>query len=156
MRELLRTRLRANLRGLCFSAMLLAAAGVCAETYEVGQVWTYKTRPQEKASTLQVLVIDNSSKMGPVIFVGLKDVRVMHPSGKILSSMSPLPFTKEALDQSVLKVVGKTDKLMSASFGYQKWKEAQLAGKKPPTYVKPVADVVNALENGYIGIPQKQ
>ncbi len=164
MRGSLKTQLRTGVRALCrtglsalcFTAMLFAAGGACAETYEVGQVWTYKTRPQEKGSTLQVLLIDNSSKLGPVIFVGLKDVRVLHPSGKILSSMSPLPFTKEALDQSVVKVVGKTDKLMSSSFGYQKWKEAQFAGKKPPTYVKPVADVVNALENGYIGIPQKQ
>ena len=142
-------------RWFCALLLCFAAAAACAEDYEVGQVWSYKTRPQEKDSTLMVLRIDNSSKLGQVVFVGLKDVRVQHPTGKILSSMSPLPFTREALDQSVIKVVGKTDKLMSYNFGYQKWKEAQFAGKRPPTYVKPVADIVNALENGYIGIPQK-
>jgi hypothetical protein len=40
---------------------------------------------------------------------GVKDVRILHPSGKVLSSMSPLPFTKDALDQSVIKFVGTTD-----------------------------------------------
>jgi hypothetical protein len=143
------------LRGLCFVMLLGAAGGVCAETYEVGQIWSYKTRPQEKNSTLMILRIDNTSKLGQVVFVGLKDVRVVHPSGKILSSMSPLPFTKDALDRSVIKLLGKTDKLMQSNFGYQKWKEAQFAGKRPPTYAKPVAEIVNALENGYIGIPQK-
>jgi hypothetical protein len=43
---------------------------------------------------------------------------------------------------------------MNSNFGYQKWQEAQLAGKKPLTYVKPVAESVNVLENGNIGIPQ--
>jgi hypothetical protein len=147
--------LKNYLRWLCFCLLLGAAGGVCAENYEVGQIWSYKTRPQEKNSTLMVLRIDNTSKLGQVVFVGLKDVRVMHPSGKILSSMSPLPFTKDALDRSVIKLLGKTDKLMESNFGYQKWKEAQFAGKQPPTYVKPVAEIVNALENGYIGIPQK-
>ncbi len=143
------------IRWLCCWLVLGAAGGAFAETYEVGQVWSYKTRPQEKSSTLMVLRIDNTSKLGQVVFVGLKDVRLLHPSGKVVSSMAPLPFTKDALDQSVIKVVGKTDKLMNSSFGYQKWKEAQFAGKKPPTYVKPVAEIVNGLENGYIGIPQK-
>jgi hypothetical protein len=143
------------LRWVSCAVLLCTAAGALAENYEVGQIWTYKTRPQETNSTLMILRIDNSSKLGPVIFVGVNDVRVAHPSGKILSSMSPLPFTRDALDKSVLKVVGKTDKLMSSNFGYQKWREAQLAGKRPPTYVKPVAEIVNGLENGYIGIPAK-
>jgi hypothetical protein len=146
--------LKNSIRWLCCWLVLGAAGGAFAENYEVGQVWTYKTRLQEKSSTLMVLRVDNTSKLGQVIFVGVKDVRILHPSGKVLSAMSPLPFTKDALDQSVIKLVGKTDKLMNSNFGYQKWKEAQFAGKKPLTYVKPVAEIVNALENGYIGIPQ--
>ena len=147
--------LKKLLRVLGCCALLGAGAGALAENYEVGQVWSYKTRPQEPNSTLMILRIDNTSKLGPVVFVGVRDVRVMHPSGKMLSSMSPLPFTRDALDQSVIKLVGTTDKVMSSNFGYQKWKEAQLAGKRPPTYVKPVAEIVKALENGYIGIPPK-
>jgi hypothetical protein len=144
-----------KLRLLCW-ALLLGVQGIaCAQTYETGQVWSYKTRPQEKDSTLMVLHIDNSSKLGQVVFVGVKDVRMLHPSGKVLSSMSPLPFTKDALDRSVIKLVGKTDKLMNFDFGYGKWKEAQIAGKRPPTYVKPVAEIIGSLENGYIGIPEK-
>jgi hypothetical protein len=66
-----------------------------------------------------------------------------------------LPFTRDALDKSVIKLVGKADKLMSSNFGYMKWKEAQAQGKTPPTYAKTVAQIVDGLENGYIGIPQK-
>ena len=142
------------LHRLMWCALLMAAGNVAAEDYEVGQVWSYKTRPQEPNSTLMILRIDNSSKLGAVVFIGLKELRVQHPSGKVFPSMSPLPFKKEALDQSVNQLVGKADKLMPSDFGYAKWKEAQRAGRTPPTYAKPVADVVNGLENGYIGIPR--
>ncbi len=147
--------LKPLLRLLTFCLLVGAAAAARAETYEIGQIWNYKTRPQEPKSTLMILRIDNTSKLGQVVFIGLQDVRVQHPSGRAFSSMSPLPFTKDALDKSVVKLAGRTDKLMSANFGYQKWKEAEAAGKTPPTYVKPVAEIVDGLENGYIGIPQK-
>lgn len=144
-----------HLRLLVCCLLISAAGSAWAENYEVGQIWSYKTRPQEPDSKLMVLRIDNTSKLGQVVFIGLKDLRVQHPSGKVIASMSPLPFTKAALDQSVVKLVGKTDKLMSANIGYAKWKEAELAGKTRQTYVKPVAEIVNGLENGYIGIPIK-
>jgi len=102
-----------------------------------------------------VLPIEKTSNQGQVIFIGVKDVRVTHPSGRVVSAMSPLPFIKTALDQSVIKMLGKSDKLMSSNIGYQKWKDAQFAGRRPPTYVKPVAEILDGLENGYIGIPQK-
>ena len=143
-----------HLRRLIACALLAVAANAAAENYEVGQIWSYKTRPQEPYSTLMILRIDNTSELGPVIFVGLKELRVQHPTGKVFPSMSPLPFRKDALDKSVTKLIGKADKLMPSDFGYMKWKEAQHAGKIPPTYVKPVAEIVNGLENGYIGIPR--
>ena len=147
--------LKNQLRWLGCCVMLAAAGGALAENYEVGQVWSYKTRPQEPNSQVLILRIDNTSKLGQVIFIGLTNLRIQHPSGKVIPpAISALPFTKDALDQSVIKLVGKTDKLMKSEFGYQKWKEAQFAGKRPPTYVKPVAEIVAALENGYIGIPQ--
>jgi hypothetical protein len=150
------TNLKNRMRLFVCMLLLSAAAGALAENYEPGQIWSYKTRPQEKDSTLMILRIDNTTKLGPVIFIGLKDLRVRHPNGNVIATMTPLPFTKEALDSSVIKLVGKSDDLMKYSFGYQQWKQAQFAGKKPPTYAKPVAEIVDALENGYIGIPQKK
>ena len=142
-----------NLRLLACIVLLCAAGNARAEDYAVGQIWTYKTRPKEPDSTLMIVRIDNTSKLGQVIFIGLRDLRVQHPSGKVVASMSSLPFTKEALDQSVVKLVGKTDKLMQSNFGYAKWKEAQFAGKTPTTHDRPVAEMINRLENGFIGIP---
>jgi hypothetical protein len=141
-------------RLLIWCVLLIVAGSAAAESYEVGQVWSYKTRPQEPNSTLMILRIDNSSKLGPVIFIGLKQLRVQHPNGRVIASMSSLPFTKEALDQSVIKIVGKADKLMSSDFGYAKWKEDQRAGKTRRTNAKPVAEVVNGLENGFIDVPR--
>ena len=145
-----------RLRLLAGCLLLGAAGGVLAETYQVGQVWSYKTRPQEPKSELMILRIDNTSKLGQVVFIGLTNLRIQHASGKLLPpSISPLPFTKDALDKSVIKQIGTTDKFLKSDFGYAKWKEAQQAGKTPPTYDRPVAEIVNRLENGFIGIPAK-
>jgi len=145
-----------QLRLLVCCLLMSAAGNVLAENYEVGQIWNYKTRPQEPNSTLMILRIDNTSKLGQVVFIGLTNLRIQHPSGKVLPpSISPLPFTKEALDKSVVKLVGKSETLLKSDFGYAKWKEAQREGKTPPTYAKPVAEIVNSLENGFIGIPAR-
>src|SRR3954469_10960991 len=102
-------KLHHRLHWLIGAMLVCAAPGALAENYEPGQIWSYKTRPQEKDSTLMVLRVDNTSKLGQVIFVGLKDLRVQHPNGNVIATMTPLPFTREALDKSVVKLIGKTD-----------------------------------------------
>ena len=86
-----------GLRWLAVCVFLTSAGIASAETYEVGQVWSYKTRPQEPKSTFVVLRIDDTSKLGQVIFIGLQDLRIQHPNGKIIGSLSPLAFTRNAL-----------------------------------------------------------
>ncbi len=135
---------------------MLAAGAALAENFEVGQVWSYKTRPQDPKSTLTVLRIDNSTSFGKVIFISLADVNIKHPYGGVVRSLSPLPFGKTALDQSVVKLVGTTDKLMASDIGYAKWKQGFRDGKKSITFMKPVAQVVEDLEHGYIGIPRQR
>jgi hypothetical protein len=137
-----------HLRALACCLMLGAAGHVSAENYQVGQIWSYKTRPQEPDSTLMILRIDNTSKLGPVVFIGLQNVRIRQSNGRVVATMSPIPITKDALDQSVLKVVGKTDKVMPSDKGYANWKATLLSGKNPPTHVKPVAATINDIENG--------
>ena len=144
-----------NLSGRIAAAQWLAgivllgvAALASAETYEPGQVWTYKTRPQETASTLQILRVENTAKFGTVIFIGLKDVRIRHVNGKIVATMSPIPFAKSAIDQSVVKLVGKPDTIMPSDRGYLAWKASLVAGKTPRLYTKPVAETIKDIEDG--------
>jgi hypothetical protein len=134
----------------CLAGIVLfgAAAVAAAETYEPGQIWTYKTRPQESASTLQILRVENTAKFGTVIFIGLKDVRIRHVNGKIVATMSPIPFAKSAIDQSVVKLVGKPDAIMPSDRGYLSWKASLLAGKTPRIYTKPVAETIKDIEDG--------
>lgn len=138
----------ANWRWLAGIALLGVAALVRAETYEPGQVWTYKTRPQEPNSTLQILRVENTAKFGTVIFIGLKDVRIRHVNGKIVATMSPVPFVKSAIDQSVVKLVGKPETVMPSDRGYLAWKASLVAGKTPKVYVKPVAETIKDIEDG--------
>ena len=151
----MKTMMRNHLRLVICCYFALAVGSALAQSYEVGQIWSYKTRPQDPKSTLTILRIDNSISLGVVVFISLADVNIQHPYGGVVRSLSPLPFTKAALDKSVIKLVGQTDKLMSSETGYWKWKQGQREGKKPTTFMKPVAEVVNDLEHGYIGIPRQ-
>jgi len=64
---------------------------------------------------------------------------------KVLA-LNPPPFRRAALDRSVIKLTGKTDKLDWTDTAYRKWKQALSEGKNVPLYDKSVAAVVNELE----------
>jgi hypothetical protein len=129
----------------CFFA--LAVGGALAESYEVGQIWSYRTRPQEPNSALMILRIDSSTDLGEVIFIRLYNLNFRSTNGTILVPvLSPLPFTRAALDRSVLKLTRKTDMVEQSELAYTKWKQAHLEGKKVALYKRPVAQVLPDLE----------
>lgn len=47
---------------------------------QAGQVWTYRTRPGEEQSRLQVLVAGTDPTFGEVVHVRVDDVQVANPA----------------------------------------------------------------------------
>ncbi len=68
--------------------------------YQVGQRWSYHTRPADKGSTL---VIGKIQPELEIIHVAIE--QVLLPNAAKPSSISHLPFAKTALDQSVTELL---------------------------------------------------
>jgi len=82
-------------------ALMLAACSKPAE-FAPGQIWSYKTRSGEGASTVQVLHIERDTPIGEVIFVSVRALDVKRTGRKLRTTeIWPLAFTRDALTKSV-------------------------------------------------------
>ncbi len=93
--------------------------------FEVGQIWSYKTRANETNSTLQILKIEKNNDE-EIIHISVSGLNFKNPNKENGKSeeIGHLPFSKEALSKSVTKLVGKNKKLPQFEEGYKIWKEA--------------------------------
>ena len=92
--------------------------------FKEGQVWSYRTRPQEPESTLQILRIEKYENDWEVIHIcvhGLKMENAENPDSPF-HEISHMPFSPDALKECVESVVGHSD-LPDFHEGYDAWKE---------------------------------
>jgi len=120
----------------CFVAILIAfalgervAAGESQPAdadFQVGQRWSYRTRPQEPESTLIIGRVENDPKLGSVIHVSVIGLRLKNPraEGGFGNVAAHLPISPKALRDSVIARVG--DAVPDADFerGYAMWRDA--------------------------------
>jgi hypothetical protein len=140
---------------LCLSILLAVTARVSAQDamlkdtteskYKVGQVWSYKTRPEEKKSTFIVVKVESHPKLGNIIHIALRDLKLRKPNGDFIDSANHLPFAEEAISKSVVKLVKEKAELPDYEEGYGLWREAFAAGKAG-IYTISVAEAVGVME----------
>jgi len=134
-------------RAVLFALLALAVSAACANDYEVGQIWSYRARPQDPGSAVMILLIDKDTPRGEVIFIRVINVNFHAADGKmVVLQLSPLPFTRAALDRSVIKLTGKTSQLNWTDTRYRLWKQAASEGKNVELYRGSVAAAVSELE----------
>ena len=108
-----------------------------AEFHE-GQVWSYRSRSGEEASTLTVLRVENVGKIGVVIHVRIDNIRLgNYMGGPAPTSIAHAPFTKAALSQSVTRLLGSLPTLPDYMDGYKDW-----AAHRGGAYTISVAEMV--------------
>jgi len=115
--------------------------------YKSGQVWRYKTRPGEEDSSLIVVKVENHPKMGNIIHIGLRNLRMKNPHNQegYSDTALHLPFAEEAIDKSVVKILEEKAKLPAFEEGYSLWREAFDAGKAG-IYTITIAEAVEIME----------
>lgn len=95
-----------------------------------GQVWKYKTRQGEPASTLTILKVENYKDLGKVVHVRVDAIRMTNPlKGNVVTDVPHLPFKEEAVQKSITELVRKSPDIPAFQEGYDTWKSAYLAGK---------------------------
>jgi hypothetical protein len=116
-------------------------------TYREGQRWSYRTRPEEKASSLTILRVEEHPVLGTIVHVSLRGLRVKaaaHPQG-YTDEVRHMPFSREAIDRSVLKVVEDPAPLPEFEEAYDSWK-AEIDQGAGGIWTIVVADAVGVIE----------
>lgn len=140
---------------LCLSILLAVTVGGSTQDstlkdtteskYKVGQVWSYKTRPQEEKSTFIVVKVESHPKLGNIVHIALRDLKLRKPNGDFIESAGHLPFAEEAINKSAVKVIKEKADLPDYEEGYKMWREAFDAGKAG-AYTISVAEAVGVME----------
>ena len=140
---------------LCFSILLaMTAYGSVQESmlkdtteskYRVGQVWSYKTRPNEKKSTFIVVRVESHPKLGNIVHIALRDLKLRKPGGDFIEQAGHLPFAEEAINKSAVKLLKEKAELPDYEEGYGLWREAFDAGRAG-VYTITIAEAVDVME----------
>jgi len=118
--------------------VLLSSALVCAagdktcpapsaandSKFHPGQVWQYKTRPGEEKSFVTILKIESLPK-GTVVHVRVDHVRLKNCSGGAeLDTIEHMPFSRDAIERSVTKLLKEESRIPDFQAGYDDWRKA--------------------------------
>ncbi|HTC61627.1 MAG TPA: hypothetical protein VK709_02190 [Candidatus Saccharimonadales bacterium] len=111
--------------------------------FRPGQVWQYKTRPNDDGSTLTILKIETLPKQGVIIHIRIDRIRIRNCKGGPEPDELHMPFTRHEVERSVTKLV-KEGIVPDFQAGYDAWKNA-CGG----VYTTSVADAVQGTEDGF-------
>ena len=116
--------------------------------FKVGQVWKYKTRPNEKNSVFTVAKIENEPKNGNIIHITVTKLKIKNshaPSG-FTDLIGHMPLAESAVAESVIELSNETPNLSSYKEGYQDWREAFDKGQAG-IWTSPVSECIAAMED---------
>jgi hypothetical protein len=116
--------------------------------FEVGQVWTYYTRPGEEASRIIICRIETDAKLGQIVHIHVNGLRLKNKHAPAGSSdqIGHMPYSSEALRQCVTKLESTDAVLPAFEDGYQEWRTAFDNGKAG-VWTAPVSDAIAGMES---------
>jgi hypothetical protein len=116
--------------------------------FKTGQVWSYKARADEGDSTLTVCKVETAGKLGTVVHISVKGVKLKNPTSKdgVANNIAHLPFSETALKQSVSKLIQEGAVLPDYVEGYSTWRKA-VEGGKGGVWTTTVAETIASMES---------
>ena len=118
-----------------------------AQEFKEGQVWSYRTRPNEQGSTLLINKVESDAKLGSIFHISVSGVKVKNrrAPGSVTQELPHFPVSKKTLEDSVIKLVGSSAPNPAYREGYATWKQAFDAGKAG-IFTISVAEIVGFIE----------
>lgn len=115
--------------------------------FHVGEQWNYRARTGEEKSSLTIVKVESSPKLGVIVHVSLAGLRMKNPRAPngLSETISHMPFAESAIDKSVTDLVVVNVPLPQFEDGYQQWRSAFDAGKGG-IYTVTVAEGVDFIE----------
>lgn len=132
--------------------LLLQVLALPAEaiTFDVGQVWSYRTRPGEEDSRLYVARVDRDLGSKPIIHIYVDGLKLKNPlfEGGVQDHLVHVPISQEALVASVIAMTREGVIPPDISEGYVIWREAFLEGRTG-VYTISVQQIVQYIEDQF-------
>jgi hypothetical protein len=104
---------------LLFGALI--SIGAAPSSYAEGQVWQYKTRPQDAGSLLKIQKIE-ASPTGTIYHISLIGIHILPGESSVLHHA---PVSQQTLDASVTRRVSDPGTFPDASNGIAEWRRAR-------------------------------
>ena len=139
--------MRRNFLILSLSSLLIAMTNALAQDLKEGQVWSYRTRPNEKGSTLLINKVESDAKLGSIFHISVSGLKVKNrhaPSG-VTQYLPHFPVSKKTLEDSALNRVVTATPNPEYREGYITWKQAFDAGNAG-IFTISVAEIVAFVE----------
>ncbi len=94
---------------------------------QIGQEWEFTARPGDPHPTLVIVRMDSLPKVGEVIHVSIRGVRLRNPRapGGYSDQMAHMPFSRTALEGSLTRLLHESVPLPDFEDGYAQWKSAR-------------------------------
>ena len=115
--------------------------------FKVGQVWKYKTRPNEESSVLTIAKVENAPEIGNIIHITVNNLKVKNPRAPAgyTDLIGHMPLAESAVAESVTELSNELPDLSIYKEGYQDWREAFDKGQAG-IWTLPVSECVAAME----------
>jgi hypothetical protein len=128
-------------------ALISVMPQALAHDFKEGQVWSYRTRPNEQDSTLLINKVESDAKLGTIFHISVNGVKVKNrrAPGGITQSLPHFPVSRKTLDNSVVQLVGHSAPNPAYRDGYATWKKAFEAGDAG-IFTVSVAEIVDFIE----------
>jgi hypothetical protein len=135
------------MRSLFFLVGLLGLAPTAgAADFEVGEVWSYSTRPGDELSLVLINYVEEVPNLGVVYHISvLRHVRASDVPPRRQFELPHLPVLKESLEASVIELVGHQKPLDSYRRGYEIWRAAFKEGRAGAFSI-PIAEIIESIE----------
>jgi hypothetical protein len=89
--------------------------------YKPGQVWSDRTRLDEDSSTITILRVESTPKIGVIVHVRIDGFKFTNcAGGPAPTSMEHAPFTKSAIEKSVVRLLRMETRIPNLE-GYNDW-----------------------------------
>jgi len=125
-----------------------------SKQFAEGQVWTYKTRPNEQDSRITVVRVDaDDPEFGNIIhiYVSSLDIPNASAAGGRTTFVNHMPYEEEALKAAVLDLQSN-DQPLPEGFedGYRLWREA-FENSEAGVFNIPVSDAIEFVQASISG-----
>jgi hypothetical protein len=129
------------------TSLLFIMTDTKAENFSEGQIWSYKTRVGEQASTLLINKVERNPNSGFIYHISVAGVSVKnrHTSSSVTHELPHFPVSLETLRASCTKVVGHSKPNPEYLEGYKMWKHAFDQGKAG-VFKIPVSEIIDVVE----------